>query len=109
MFVNIKSWNLDSHIFAIKEATFAEKDSLYSASNYLIISADQGCQNGRHVVEKAEKMQKKTEKLLFYWSLVSMTNKIKNKGELIGKQQNRQKYAIKFDSEISLCNKMLIF
>ena len=100
---------MDSHIFAIKEATFAEKVSLYSAYNYLIISADQGCQNGRHVVEKAEKMQKKTEKSLFYWSLVSMTNKIKNKGELIGKQQNRQKHAKKFDLEISLCNKMLIF
>ena len=66
MFVNIKSCNLDSHIFAIKEATFAKKVSLYSASNYLIISADERCQNGRHVVEKAEKMQKKTEKLLFH-------------------------------------------
>ena len=84
--VNIKSWNLDRHIFAIKEATFAEKVSLYSVSNYLIISADERCQNGRHVVEKAEKMQKKTEKLLFYWSVVFVTNKIKNKGELIGKQ-----------------------
>ena len=109
MFVNIKSWNLDSHIFAIKEATFAKKVSLYSVSNYLIISADERCQNGRHVVEKAEKMQKKTEKLLFYWSVVFVTNKIKNKGELIGKQQNRQKHAKKFDLEISLCNKMLIF
>ena len=96
-------------MFAIKEATFAEKVSLYSVSNYLIISADERCQNGRHVVERAEKMQKKTEKLLFHWSLVLLTNKIKNKGELIGKQQNRQKYAIKFDLEISLLNKMLIF
>ena len=85
-FVNIKSRNLDSHIFAIKEATFAKKVSLYSVSNYLIISASERCQNGRHVVEKAEKMQKKTEKLLFYWSVVFVTNKIKNKGELIGKQ-----------------------
>ena len=54
-------------------------------------------------------MPENAEKLLFYWSLVSLTNKIKNKGELIGKQQNRQKYAIKFDLEISLLNKMLIF
>ena len=58
MFVNIKSWNLDSHIFAIKEATFAKKVSLYSASNYLIISADERCQNGRYVVEKAEENRK---------------------------------------------------
>ena len=61
------------------------------------------------MVEKAEKMQKKTEKLLFYWSVVFVTNKIKNKGELIGKQENWQKYAIKFDLEISLLNEMLIF
>ena len=64
---------------------------------------------GPTLSKKKGGMPENAEKLLFHWSLVSLTNKIKNKGELIGKHQNRQKYAIKFDLEISLCNKMLIF
>ena len=36
--------------------------------------------------KKKGEMPENAEKLLFYWSVVFVTNKIKNKGELIGKQ-----------------------